>query len=310
MARHVPESNSARLGEWLEVLACPSCGGALQAPQDQALVCRACAAQFPVRDQTPVLLRQTDREVMVAYGRRYRQAREREGWPVLTSDQALALPFETPPGAPELYWRVRRSSYRRLLQYLAQEGPPPTDGPVADLGAGVGWLSFRLAQAGYRVLAVDASLDEMFGLGAAAPYLEASGRRLLVAQGNLEHPPLGRACWSLVVYNASLHYADDLEATVARAARALAPLGSLIVLDTPIARRPVPGTGRGDRHLGRRELEDALVGAGLSTHWLAVERGPRWWIFSLKSWLRGSASFSFPMLVGRRPSALGKEQDL
>ena len=32
-------------------------------------------------------------------------------------------------------------------------------GPAADLGAGTGWLSFRLAQIGYQVLAVDASRD-------------------------------------------------------------------------------------------------------------------------------------------------------
>jgi SAM-dependent methyltransferase len=179
----------------------------------------------------------------------------------------------------------------------------PLDGPVADLGAGTGWLSFRLAQAGYRVLAVDASLDDAFGLGAAAPYLATSGERLLLAQGNLEHPPLYRARWSLVVYNASLHYAHDLQATLARAVSALLPRGRIIVLDTPIARRPVPGTGRGDRHLGRRELEETLAGAGLSVRWLRMYRGPRWWAFRLKAWLRRSAPFSFPIVVGERERA-------
>jgi SAM-dependent methyltransferase len=254
--------------------------------------------QFQIRDGTPLLLREADRETLAGYGRRYREAREQEGWLSLTRDQALALPFRTPPGASELYWSVRRASYRRLMRYLAQEGPSLADGPVADLGAGIGWLSFRLALAGYKVLAVDASLDDAFGLGAAVSYLAAAGERLLFAQGNLEHPPLYVARWSLVVYNASLHYAHDLEATLARAASALLPRGRIVVLDTPVARRPVPGTGRGDRHLGQRELEDALAGAGLSSRWLKVWRGPRWWVYRLKAWLRGSAPFSFPIVVG------------
>ena len=253
--------------------------------------------QFPIQGRVPLLLRETDRHRLDSYGQEYRKAREQEGWLALAPDQALALPFKTPPGASELYWSVRRTTYRRLMRFLSQEGPSPADGPVADLGAGTGWLAYRLAEAGYRALAVDASLDDAFGLGAAGPYLAASGGRLFLAQGDLESPPLFRACWSLVVFNASLHYARGLEATLARAARALAPGGRLIVLDTPVARRPVPGTGRGDRHLGRRELEVALAGAGLSARWLRLVRGPRWWAWRLKAWLRGSAPFSFPILV-------------
>jgi ubiquinone/menaquinone biosynthesis C-methylase UbiE len=122
----------------------------------------------------------------------------------------------------------------------------------------------------------------------------------LLAQGNLEYPPLRKGQWSLLVFNASLHYAQDLEATLVRAARTLQPGGRLIVLDTPIARRPVPGTGRGDRHLGRRELHDALVSAGLRPRRFLVWRGPRWWAYRAKSWLKRSSSFSFPMVVAVR----------
>lgn len=293
--------------EWLTLLGCPDCGGALRLQDASCLACRACAAQFPIQSGVPLLLREADRDCLDTYGRQYRAAREREGWTALARDQALALPVKTPPGASELYWSVRRTSYRRLMRVLAQEGPSPADGPAVDLGAGTGWFAYRLAQAGYRVLAVDASLDDAFGLGAAGPYLAASEGRLLLAQGNLEHPPLYRACWSLVVYNASLHYVSDLEATLARAARALVPGGRLIVLDTPVARHPVPGTGRGDRHLGRRELEAALAGAGFSARWLRLVRGPRWWAWRLKACLRGSAPFAFPTVIGERTRAGSQE---
>jgi SAM-dependent methyltransferase len=158
-------------------------------------------------------------------------------------------------------------------------------------------LGFRLAQAGYRVLAVEVSLDETFGLGAAGPYVHASQGRLALVQGDLEHPPLQEGQWGLVVFNASLHYAKDLEAALCRAARALQPGGRVIVLDSPVSRQPVPGTGRGDRHLGHQELQDALERAGLRPRWLPILRGPRWWLYQVKTRLRRDHAFGFPMVV-------------
>jgi SAM-dependent methyltransferase len=153
---------------------------------------------------------------------------------------------------------------------------------------------------GYRVLAVDVSLDPAFGLGAAAPYVAVSDGQLSLALGDLEHPPLREAHWSLIVYSASLHYAGDLKAVLRRTARALQPNGWIAVLDAPIARRPVPGTGRGDRHIGRHELHQALQAAGLRPRWLSVRQDLRWWIYRLKAWLKGDAPFSFPMVVAQR----------
>jgi hypothetical protein len=100
------------------------------------------------------------------------------------------------------------------------------------------------------------------------------------------------------VFNASLHYARDLAATLHRAARALRPGGSLIVLDTPIAARPRPGYRTGDRHLGRHELDAALQSCGLQSRQLRIRRGTRWHAFQLRSALRGNAPFSFPMVIG------------
>jgi hypothetical protein len=118
-----------------------------------------------------------------------------------------------------------------------------------------------------------------------------------LAQGDLEQPPLRAGQWSIVILNASLHYARDLEATVCAVARALQRGGRTIIMDTPVARRPVAGTGRGDRHLGRQELAAALRSAGLRARWLRVWRDPRWWLHRAKAWLRCSGSFSFPLIV-------------
>jgi SAM-dependent methyltransferase len=96
------------------------------------------------------------------------------------------------------------------MSFLARQGPTPAHGPAADLGAGVGWLSYRLAQIGYQVLAVDISRDADCGLGVAERYYLSQANFQLIL-GNLEYPPLQAGHLSLIVFNASLHYTSDLE---------------------------------------------------------------------------------------------------
>jgi SAM-dependent methyltransferase len=199
-----------------------------------------------------------------------------------------------------LYWQVRRQTYQALIRVLSAWRPNRGGGPIVDLGAGVGWLSFRLAGHGYRVLAVDASLDDAFGLSAGRIYLETHADALLLAQGDLEYPPLQPGSWGAVLFNASLHYAADLPGTLARAGQALQPGGLLVVMDTPVARRPIAGTGRGDRHLGHKELQTALAGVGLRDQWLRMPRGPRWWSHQVRNWLKCEQPFSFPLVFARR----------
>jgi SAM-dependent methyltransferase len=218
----------------------------------------------------------------------------------LTPEQALCLPYGVPPGYPRLYWEVRRQSFERLMGLLAQEGPPSETGPVADLGAGTGWLAHRLAQAGYRSLALEASLDADFGLGAADVYRTSAPDHFLPVHGDLERPPLQRGGLGAVILNASLHYARDLDGALHRGAAALRPGGRLVILDTPIAARPRPGGGLGDRHLGRQELQAALAAAGLRPRWIPIRRGVRWWLFQVKHRLKGGASFSFPLVLAHQ----------
>jgi SAM-dependent methyltransferase len=172
---------------------------------------------------------------------------------------------------------------------------------VADLGAGIGWLSYRLTQVGYQVLAVDVSRDVDWGLRAAEKYY-LPHVRIVLAQGDLEHPPLQANRLALILLNASLHYASDLEGALCRIAHALQPGGRLVVLDTPIARRPRQGTGPGDRHLGRQELCQALLAAGLSPRWIVIRRGARWWLHQAKAVLKRDLRFSFPMILADLPS--------
>lgn len=286
---------------WIDLIGCPYCHGPLGIQDDKrtSVRCQNCARQFPLEGRIPALLRHEDASHLAEFSRRYRAARLAGGWQPMAADQARALPYGQPAGYPALYWLVRRQSFCVLMGLLAREGPSPAAGPVADLGAGIGWLSFRLAQLRYQVVAIEASTDRDFGLGAAERYFLPEVTFVL-SQGDLEHPPLQIGTMSLIIFNASLHYADDLEATLRRARLALRPGGRLIVLDTPIARRPRSGTGQGDRHLGRHELEAALLAAGLRPRWIPIRRGLSWWWHRIKALLKRDPLFTFPMIVADR----------
>jgi SAM-dependent methyltransferase len=281
-----------------KALGCPYCQGALTNSQEVGwpLACPACNHRFAVQGKIPVLLRQQDTERLARFSHLYREARLQEGRQPLTEDETLALPYAQPRSYPALYWQVRRQSFCALMQVLAREGPTPAHGPAADLGAGTGWLSYRLAQLGYRVLAVDANPDPDWGLGVAERHY-LPRHPYWLALGDLENPPLQNGQLGLIVFNASLHYASDLEAAVFRAACALKRGGRLFILDTPVANQPRPGTGTGDRHLGCQELQRALEGAGLRPCWTSVRRGARWWLHQTKAWLRREPRFQFPLVV-------------
>lgn len=286
------------LAGWLDILACPSCRGALKRQGDGVLACPACPEQFPVSQGILSLIPKHRDAELEAHTRNYSQARRDEGWRPMTPRELAALPDGSPDGYPPLYWEVRRQTFEAFTRFLRQEGPTPGAGPAADLGAGTGWLAHRLAGYGYRTLALDASLDPDFGLGASALYRTSCPERFLPVQGDLAFPPLRQACFGLVVFNASLHYARPLGRTLQRAAEALRPGAYLVILDTPIARQPQPGSRLGDRHLGRRELEGALQDAGLQPRYVHIRRGPRWHAYRLRAALQGDAPFSFPMVVG------------
>jgi len=299
MRERVEVANQGISTDLWSILACPYCQGVVE-PKGASVHCRGCQRQMPMEQGIPSLLREEDARRLAGFSAQYREARLRDGWRPMTGEQLLALPFGHPPGFQALYWETRRRSFEALWRILQRQGPRPEDGPVVDLGAGFGWLAYRLAQAGYRVVAIEASTDEFFGLGAARAYLGA-GISFLPVQGNLESPPLRSQSASLIVLSASLHYARDLDATLRRCALALKPGGRLAIVDSPVARQPRPGTGKGDRHLGVAELSAALRAAGLEAHWVRVGQGWRWWVYRAKVWIRGTERFGFPLLIADRP---------
>jgi SAM-dependent methyltransferase len=190
---------------------------------------------------------------------------------------------------------------------------------VADVGAGVGWLSNRLAELGHVPLAVDLTVDAHDGLGAARHFGAVFGRY----QAEMDALPFADDSVDLVVFNASLHYSVDLCTTLREALRVLAPGGLIVVMDSPLYRHDADGAAMlAERHadferrFGTRSdsvpsigyLTPAMLAATEQSLGLTWERHRPWygWRWAWKPWRarlrRRRAPSRFELLVARRSS--------
>jgi SAM-dependent methyltransferase len=108
---------------------------------------------------------------------------------------------------------------------------------ILDLGAGCGWLSYRLALRGHAVIAIDLMDDPLDGLGASRHYANA----FTAALAEYDHLPLPSREADVVVFNASLHYSTDFAKTLSEALRVLREEGTLVILDSPMYVDPTSG---------------------------------------------------------------------
>lgn len=202
--------------------------------------CAACGAPLPLRDgildARPDDLRDRIEVFLAEYG----SVRRAEGRGSDDPGWYRDLP-RVPAGHPHAgQWAVRAGSWRCLVERVLRSVPA---GKGLDLGAGMGWLSARLAAAGWDMLAVDLSADARDGLGAARHFGRAGAgppfERLLA---HFDRLPLAAAQADLVVFNASFHYSSDFAATLAEALRVMAPGGSIVVMDSPSYRKTSSGS--------------------------------------------------------------------
>jgi SAM-dependent methyltransferase len=248
------------LDEW----ACPVCLSHLS--EDAAgLRCTAEDRVFPRRDGLPVLLRPED-EALLSDAEAYAGAWKRD---------ELAPPkgsLHELPYVPSPYWRPKARSLEALLKILG----PAAGRKVADAGAGTGWLSYRLAEAGFLSYATDISADADVGLGASRAF-DATPYRFERGIASLTRWPFLSGSMDVAIANASLHYLPDIRPAVAEAARVLRTDGLFIVMNDPVHRdrrsaeraatdfrqrmRESGGRGRlvdGHRHFVTSEVEEDL----------------------------------------------------
>lgn len=162
--------------------------------------------------------------------RDYERIREAEGRGSDGDDFYLNLPFKDISGRNGAQWTIRARSYDYIVQRLLKTG---ANAKILDLGAGNGWLSYRLALAGYRPVAVDVLINDRDGLGAASHYQQYLSRPFPRIQAEMACLPFEDEQFDVAIFNASFHYAEDYEASLREAMRCLRGGGAVIVSDTP-----------------------------------------------------------------------------
>jgi len=140
-------------------------------------------------------------------------------------------------------WAVRARTFDTfvtgILRPMARRLRRPLR--VLDLGAGNGWLSWRVALDGHEGVAVDIRDDRVDGLGAAAAYLESAKGRFHRVVASFESLPIVGGGFDAVVFNASLHYALDLATTLREARRVAQTGGRIVILDSAFYARAADG---------------------------------------------------------------------
>ena len=175
------------------------------------------------------------------FGIEYASHRESEGR-AYRGDELLALPYlRTGPHAHQ--WAVRARSFDAFVRHAVQPERARLARPltIVDLGAGNGWLSYRLALEGDRAIAIDVRGDTVDGLGAADAFMRAVPGKLECIKATFDAAPLEPECADIAVFNASLHYSTDLDRTLEEAVRLVRPGGKIVVLDSPFYRRESDG---------------------------------------------------------------------
>jgi SAM-dependent methyltransferase len=150
-----------------------------------------------------------------------------------------ALPDRDLTGTNCAQWRIRARSYHHfadtVLAEMERQSGRPLD--IVDLGAGNGWLSYRLSQRRHRVVALDIFPDARDGLGALTHY----AMRLQGVLAEFDHLPFREASFDLAIYNSSFHYSSDYRRTLAEARRCLRASGRVVIVDSPLYRRAEHG---------------------------------------------------------------------
>ena len=209
-------------------LICPACGTVaveLVSVCERGCPCAKCG--FTLR-KTDGIIRALTPERRAFYERflgDYATIRKAEGRGSNDREYYLALPYEDKSGNNPEQWRIRGRTYRYFERHLLNAAGLD----ILDLGAGNGWMSYRLAQRGDRPVAVDIFTDPLDGLAAAREY-----GLFPVVEAEFDHLPFADGQFDIVVFNSSFHYSTNYRATLVEARRCLKASGRVVVLDTPL----------------------------------------------------------------------------
>ena len=253
------------------------------------------------------------------FAQEYTTVRRAEGWGSPDGAYYRALPFRDLTGRFEAIWHIRARSYATLVERVLEPLERTTSRKLRtlDLGAGSGWLAYRLACRGHAVTAVDLLDDALDGLGATRHF----GNTFTAVRAEYDRLPLPDAKADVVIFNAALHYSTSYSRTLRESLRVLRRDGTLVILDSPMYVDP----SSGQRMVQEREqrflatfgfASDALPSEHFLTRGrlrdLAAELGIHWQIYqpsldmrtrlsrSINGLRAGREPAAFPVIVGRR----------
>jgi SAM-dependent methyltransferase len=162
----------------------------------------------------------------------YEYVRAAEGRGSSSDDFYLGLPYRDISGTNSEQWRIRACTFDGLVEGVLKPALPPGS-RILDLGAGNCWLSFRLAQAGFRPCAVDLLTNECDGLGAGEHFRGHLDEFFPRFQAEMTHLPFQSGQFDAAVFNASFHYAESARAALKEALRCVKRGGLVIISDSP-----------------------------------------------------------------------------
>lgn len=200
------------------------------------LTCPACGFVIPELNGIVRALTPEGKTHFERFIRDYEVVRAKEGWGSQTPDYYLALPFKDLSNTHDWIWRIRAQTFLYMQEHVLPkiESADSSTCRVLDIGAGNGWLSYRLAERGYHPIAVDLLDNDVDGLGAARHYLaDSSPRSFPRFQAEMDHLPFDSGQFDVAIFNASFHYSSDYERTLREVLRCLRRPGIVVVADSP-----------------------------------------------------------------------------
>jgi len=158
-----------------------------------------------------------------------------------------ALPFRDLTGRNSAQWAIRARTWTHFENFVLREFEKSAKRPLAilDVGAGNGWMSYRLALREHSPVALDIFSGGNDGLRCARHY----PRRFPCIEAEFDRLPFPDGAFDLAIFNSSIHYSTDYRRTLAEARRCLRSSGPVVIMDSPIYRRAEHGEQmRAERH--------------------------------------------------------------
>jgi len=303
-------------------LVCPVCYTRLIPVNEQGLMCQIDGRVFRSRRGIWRFLLPDRAKFYARFLHEYEVVRLAEGRGATDPNYYLRLPVVDRSDRFKADWDMRAHSFDTFIRRVVHpmENTSQAGLNILDLGAGNGWLSNRLAQRGHSLAAVDLRTGTLDGLGAVSNYQVP----ILAVQAEFNRLPFEDSLFDLVVFNASMHYAQDYSHTIREALRVMRENGGLVIVDTPFYQDAASGKAmvreREDRFQAiygfpsnAVPLENFLIKARLKSlgHLLDIQWQLYWPAFGLRwrlrRWKAGLGGHrepaNFPVILGHRRRA-------